>query len=148
MRKLQYLGHSKGHNKAQLQLVEGHIEGWRSQGRHRTTWTTDLTDTTGANDCQLKGASEYRSKWCGLLVNLTLETSGQVVTVKAPLHDAIRPYGACRLPCTRVNRKVWHVARMSRTRENRVKMNYSSFYFRADSATRAGRLPNQSAADI
>ena len=32
--------------------------------------------------------------------------------VKAPLHDTIRPHGACRLPCTWVNRNVWHVARM------------------------------------
>ena len=66
---------------------------------------------------------------------------------KAPLHDTIRPHGACRFPCTWVNRNVWHVGRMSRTRENRVKMNYSLFYFRADSAARAVRLPNQSAAD-
>ena len=67
--------------------------------------------------------------------------------LKAPLHDTIRPHGACRLPCTWVNRNVWHVARMSRTPENRVKRIYSSFYFRADSAARAVRLPNQSAAD-
>ena len=40
-----------------------------------------------------------------------------------------------------------YVARMSRARENRVKRNYSSFYFRADSATQAVRLPNQTAAD-
>ena len=26
--------------------------------------------------------------------------------LKAPLHDAIRPHGACRLPCTLVNRNV------------------------------------------
>ena len=26
--------------------------------------------------------------------------------VKAPLHDTIRPHGACRLPCTWVNRNV------------------------------------------
>ena len=67
--------------------------------------------------------------------------------LKAPVHDAIHPYGACQLPCTRVNRKVCHVARMSRTRANRVKRNYSSFYCRAESAARAVRLPNQSAAD-
>ena len=68
-------------------------------------------------------------------------------SLKAPLHDTIRPHEACRLPCTWVNRNVWHVARMSRTPENRVKRIYSSFYFRADSAARAVRLPNQSAAD-
>ena len=67
--------------------------------------------------------------------------------LKAPLHDTIRRHGACRLPCTWVNRNVWHVARMSRTHENRVKRNYSSFYFRSDSAARAVRLPNQSVAD-
>ena len=74
----------------------------------------------------------------------TLRTALQ--TLKAPLHDTIRPPGAYRLPCTWVNRNVWHVARMSRTRKNRVKRNYSSFYFRADSAARAVRVPNQSAA--
>ena len=73
--------------------------------------------------------------------------SRQIRAVKAPLHDTIPPHGACRLPCTWVNRNVWHVARMSRTPENRVKRIYSSFYFRADSAARAVRLPNQSAAD-
>ena len=57
----------------------------------------------------------------------------------------IPSYGACRLPCTRVNCKVLHVARVSRTRENRMKRNYTSFYFRADSVARAMRLPNQSA---
>ena len=67
--------------------------------------------------------------------------------LKAPLHGTIRPHGACRLHCTWANRSVWHVARMSRTRENRVNRNYSSFYFRADSAARAVQLPNQSAAD-
>ena len=47
----------------------------------------------------------------------------------------------------KINSDKSHVARMSRTRENRVKRNYSSFYFRADSAARAVRLPNHSAAD-
>ena len=61
--------------------------------------------------------------------------------LKAPLHGTIRPHGACRFPCTWANRSVWHVARMSRTRENRVKRNYSSFYVRTDSAARAVRLP-------
>ena len=69
------------------------------------------------------------------------------IVFKAALHGTIRPHGACRLPCTWANRSVWHVARMSRTRDNRVKGNYSSFYFRPDSAARAVRLPNQSAAD-
>ena len=67
--------------------------------------------------------------------------------LKAPLHGTICPHGACRSPCTWVNRNVWHVARMSRTCENRVNRIYSSFYFRADCAARAVRLPNQSAAD-
>ena len=62
--------------------------------------------------------------------------------LKAPLHDAIRPHGSCRLPCTWVNRNVWHVARMSRTRENRVKRNCSSkaverLYFEARNCVRA-----------
>ena len=35
---------------------------------------------------------------------------------QAPLHDTIRPHPACRFPCTWVNRNVWHVSRMSRTR--------------------------------
>ena len=57
--------------------------------------------------------------------------------LKAPYKIRFARHGACRLPCTWVNRNVWHVARMSRTPENRVKRIYSSFYFRADSAARA-----------
>ena len=49
--------------------------------------------------------------------------------LKAQLNGTIRPHGACRLPCTCANRKVWHVTRMYLTRENRVKRNYTSFYF-------------------
>ena len=49
--------------------------------------------------------------------------------LKAQLHGTIRPHGACRLPCTCANRKVWHVTRMYWTGENRVKRNYTSFYF-------------------
>ena len=79
--------------------------------------------------------------------------------LKAPLHDS--PARACRLPCTWANRKVWHVThstwanrkvwyvtRMYRTGENRLKMNYSPFYFRADSVAPAVRLPDQSAVNI
>ncbi len=37
----------------------------------------------------------------------TLDTSDHImVLLKAPLHDTIRPHGACRLPCTCVNRNV------------------------------------------
>ena len=39
------------------------------------------------------------------------------------------PARSLRLPCTWANHSVWYVARMSRTRENRVKRHYSSFYF-------------------
>ena len=52
--------------------------------------------------------------------------------VKAPLHDTIRSCGACRLPCTSANRKVWHVSRMFRVDENRMTLNYSAFYVPAD----------------
>ena len=31
---------------------------------------------------------------------------GSDLSLKAPLHDTIRPQGACRLPCTWVNRNV------------------------------------------
>ena len=68
--------------------------------------------------------------------------------LKAPLRDTIRPCGACRLYCTWANRKVWHVTLMYRTGENRVKRNYSMFYYRADSVAPAVRLPNQSAVNI
>ena len=64
----------------------------------------------------------------------TIQTYNICHWLKAPLHGTICPHGACRLPCTWVNRNVWHVARMSRTRENRVNRIYSSFYFRADCA--------------
>ena len=33
-------------NTSQLQLIEGKIEGSRSRGRQRTTWITDLTNST------------------------------------------------------------------------------------------------------
>ena len=89
--------------------------------------------------------------WRIKIINYYLDSSinrgrsGKIARLlKAPLHSTIRPHGACRLPCTWVNRNVWHVARMSRTRENRVNRIYSSFYFRADCAARAVRLPNQS----
>ena len=47
-RKLQYLGHLIRHNSTQLgplQRIEGKIEGRRSRGRPRNTWTTDITST-------------------------------------------------------------------------------------------------------
>ena len=44
-RKLQYLGDLIRHNSSQLQLIEGKIEGRRSRGRPRNTWTTDITTT-------------------------------------------------------------------------------------------------------
>ena len=75
------------------------------------------------------------SVWTGLHRHVS------ALALKAPLHDTIRQHGAYRLPCTWVNRNVWHVARMSRIPENRVKRIYSSFYFRADSAARAGDYP-------
>ena len=46
-RKLQDLGHLIRHNSTQLQLIEGKIEGRRSRGRPRNTWTTDITSTKG-----------------------------------------------------------------------------------------------------
>ena len=42
-RKLQYLGHLIRHNSSQLQLIEGKIEGRRSRGRPRHSWTTVIT---------------------------------------------------------------------------------------------------------
>ena len=66
-RKLQYLEH------VTLQLIEGKIEGRRSRGRPRTTWLTDLTDSTGANYYQLVKAEEDRKRLHGLAVNLAQE---------------------------------------------------------------------------
>ena len=54
---------------------------------------------------------DLRSTRGGWYPNRT--TRHLVITLKAPLHDAIRPHGACRLPCTWANQSVWHVARMS-----------------------------------
>ena len=48
------------------------------------------------------------------------ETKKEMDSLKAPLHDAIRTSGACRLPCTWANRKVWHATRMYRTDENGI----------------------------
>ena len=46
----------------------------------------------------------------------------QQQSIKAPLHGTMCPHGACRLPCTWANRSVWHVARMSRTREKELQL--------------------------
>ena len=59
-RKLHYLGHLKRHNTSQIQLIEGKIEGRRSRGRPRNTWTTDITITNGMKYYQLKSAAEDR----------------------------------------------------------------------------------------
>ena len=59
-RKLQYLGHLIRHNTSQLQLIERKIEGRRSRGRPRNTWTTDITTTNGMKYYQLKRAAENR----------------------------------------------------------------------------------------
>ena len=60
-RKLQYLGHFIiRHNTSQL--LEGNIEGRRSRGRPRTTWITDLTNSTGAKYYQQKIAAEDRKR--------------------------------------------------------------------------------------
>ena len=77
-RKLQYLGHiirHRGPNTSQIQLIEGKIEGRRSRGRPRNTWTTDITTTNGMKYYQLKRAAEDRKRWHGLVVNLTQETT-------------------------------------------------------------------------
>ena len=65
-----------------------------------------------------------------------------------PLHDTIRSCGACRFPCTSANRKVWPVSRMFRADENRMTLNYSTFYFTADSVAPVVRLSNQSGVTI
>ena len=57
-RKLQCLGHLIRHNSSQLQLIEGKIEGRRSRGRPRNTWTTDITTINGTMYYQLKRAAE------------------------------------------------------------------------------------------
>ena len=74
-RKLQYLGHLIRHNTSQMQLIEGNIEGRRSRGRHRNTWTTDITSTNGIKYYQVKIGAEDRKRWHGLVVNLTQETT-------------------------------------------------------------------------
>ncbi len=76
-RKLQYLGHLIRHSTSQIQLIEGKIEGRRSSGRPRNTWTTDIiinyTTTNGMKYYQLKRAAEDRERWHGLVVNLAQE---------------------------------------------------------------------------
>ena len=61
-RKIQYLGHRIRHNSSQLQLIEGNIEGRRSRGRPRNTWTTDITTIKGMKYYQLKRAAEDRKR--------------------------------------------------------------------------------------
>ena len=72
---LQYLGHLMRHNTSQIQLIEGTIEGRRSRGRPKNTWTTDITNTNGMKYYQLKRAAEDRRIWHGLVVNLAQETT-------------------------------------------------------------------------
>ena len=74
-RKLQYLGHLIRHNTSQIQLIEGKIEGIRSRGRPRNTWTTDITTTNGMKYYQLKRAAEDRKRGHGFVVNLAQETT-------------------------------------------------------------------------
>ena len=74
-RKLQYLGHLIRHNTSEIQLIEGNIEGRRSRGRPRNTWTTDITNSNGMKYYQLKRAAEDRRRWHGLVVNLAQETT-------------------------------------------------------------------------
>ena len=74
-RKLQYLGHIIRHNSSQLLLIEGNIEGRRSRGRPRNTWSADITTTKGIKYYQLKRAAEDRRRWHGLVVNLAQETT-------------------------------------------------------------------------
>ena len=64
---------SYNNNSSQLQLIEGNIEGRRSRGRPRNTWTTDITTTKGMKYYQLKRAAEDRKRWHGLVVNLVQE---------------------------------------------------------------------------
>ena len=74
-RKLQYLGHLIRHNTSQIQLIEGLIEGRRSRGRPRNTWTTDITTTNGMKYYQLKRAAEDRKIRHWLVFNLAQETT-------------------------------------------------------------------------
>ena len=75
IRKLQYLGHLIRHNSSQLQLIEGKMEGRRSRGRPRNTWTTDITTTKRLKYYQLKRAAEDRKRCHGLVANLARETT-------------------------------------------------------------------------
>ena len=53
-----------------LHLIEEKIEGRISRGRPRTTWITDLANSTGSKYYQRKREAEYRNRWHGLVVNL------------------------------------------------------------------------------
>ena len=74
-KKIQYLGHLIRHNTSQIQLIEGKIEGGRSRGRRRNTWTTAIKAINGMKYYQLKRAAQDRKIWHGLVVNLTQETT-------------------------------------------------------------------------
>ena len=52
-RKLQDLGHLVRHNTSQLQIIERKIEDRRSRSLPKTTWETDLTNSTGAKYYQI-----------------------------------------------------------------------------------------------
>ena len=46
-RKLQYFGHLIQRKEKQKLLMEGKIEGTRHRGKHRRTWSSDVTDWCG-----------------------------------------------------------------------------------------------------
>ena len=74
-RKLQNLGHLIEHNTSQLPPMEEKMEGKRSRGRPRSTWISELTNSTGAKYYQLYIAAEDRKRRHGLAVNLAQETT-------------------------------------------------------------------------
>ena len=95
---------------------------WHGIGKQRQGYKFDIMRFSRA---QFKYALRSAKQQDG---TLRRESLAKKRALKAPLLDAIHPYGACRLPCTRVNRKVWHVARMSRTRANRAKKMHPSCF--------------------
>ena len=56
-RTLQYIGDVTRHDTT-IKLIKGKIDSRRSLGRPRTTWTTDMANSTGAKYYQLKRAAE------------------------------------------------------------------------------------------
>ena len=72
IRKMSYLGHVMRNEKYQLiQLIlQGKIEGSRSQGRRRTSWLKNIRQWTGMTTVQLFRTAVNKVIWTNMIANI------------------------------------------------------------------------------